>query len=114
MAYSDFFNDIAGFLDRNKFYFDSIQYTGKTNVSTLIEPRTREANYAHALSFEVFDPFWLLARQWQFGRFKGNDCGSPVTMKIRTINLVYNFLFNKIKIINQKLMILKILYFNII
>jgi len=85
MAYSDFFNDIAGFLDRNKFYFDSIQYTGKTNVSTLIEPRTREANYAHALSFEVFDPFWLLARQWQFGRFKGNDCGSPVTMKIRTI-----------------------------
>lgn len=48
-----------------------------------IEPRTRKADYSEALSFEVYDPLWLLARQWQFGRFQGNDCGTPVQTKIK-------------------------------
>jgi len=47
-----------------------------------IEPRTRKADFARALSFEVYDPLWMLTRQWQYGRFKGNDCGSPITTKI--------------------------------
>ncbi len=49
-----------------------------------IEPRTRRKDYTNALSFEVFDPLWMLSRQWQFGRFKGNDCGTAVTAKIKT------------------------------
>jgi len=48
-----------------------------------IVPRTRTNDYTKALSFEVFDPLWMLARQWQYGRFNGNDCGSMVTTKIR-------------------------------
>ena len=48
-----------------------------------IEPRTRKKDFADALSFKVFDPLWMLTRQWQFGRFKGNDCGSAVTTKVK-------------------------------
>lgn len=53
------------------------------NVYTRIEPRTRKEDFATALSFEVYDPLWMLTRQWQFGRFKGNDCGSIVTSKVK-------------------------------
>ena len=56
---------------------------GGVYTRAAIAPRTRTNDYAKALSFEVFDPLWMLARQWQYGRFKGNDCGSMVTTKIR-------------------------------
>lgn len=42
------------------------------------EPRTIQNDYSKALSFEVFDPMWMLCRQWQFGRFAGNDCGTAI------------------------------------
>ena len=50
-----------------------------------IEPRTRDADYTEAMSFEISDPLWMLGRQWQFGRFQGNDCGSTVMTQI-TVN----------------------------
>ncbi|SHK60932.1 hypothetical protein [Fibrobacter sp. UWB12] len=49
-----------------------------------IDPRTRDDKYEKALSFEVFDPLWMLSRQWQYGRFKAVDCGIPVMVKVRT------------------------------
>ncbi|WP_290949524.1 hypothetical protein [Fibrobacter sp.] len=61
-----------------------IKKTGDTEIWSRIEPRTRNNNYDNALSFEVFDPLWMLTRQWQYGRFQGNDCGTPVQMKIKT------------------------------
>ncbi len=48
-----------------------------------IEPVTRTGDYSQALSYEVYDPLWMLARQWQMGRFKGNDCGSAVIVKVK-------------------------------
>ena len=56
---------------------------GQAYTRQAITPRTRTNDYAKALSFEVFDPLWMLARQWQYGRFKGNDCGSMITTKIK-------------------------------
>jgi hypothetical protein len=53
------------------------------HLYTRMEPRTRKKDFASALSFEVFDSLWMLARQWQFGRFKANDCGSAVTTKVK-------------------------------
>ena len=47
-----------------------------------IETRARNNDYTEAMSFETYDPLWLLGRQWQFGRFQGNDCGSTVSTKI--------------------------------
>ena len=56
---------------------------GTYGFQSRIETRTRDTDYTEALSFEAYDPLWLLARQWQFGRFQGNDCGSTVMTKIQ-------------------------------
>lgn len=34
------------------------------------------------LRAEIADPLWLLARQRQFGEFRGEDCGSPVQARL--------------------------------
>jgi hypothetical protein len=42
----------------------------------------------------VFDPLWLMARQWQVGEFQGEDAGSPVLARVRatTAPLTRSFL----------------------
>ena len=48
---------------------------------TRLEPRAR--NETMPLEARVYDPLWLLARQWQFGEFHGEDAGSPVMARLR-------------------------------
>lgn len=43
-----------------------------------LEPRSRDAEMNTSLQARIYDPLWLLARQWQFGEFEGEDNGSPV------------------------------------
>ena len=45
---------------------------------TRLEPRARSETMATSLQARIHDPLWLLARQWQFGEFQGEDTGSPV------------------------------------
>lgn len=85
MIDNSYFSNIASIIDKNPHFFDKIAFGKKNNRSTIVEPRTRDDIYGHALSMEVFDPLWLLTRQWQYGRFQANDCGTPVTMKVKTI-----------------------------
>jgi hypothetical protein len=35
------------------------------------------------LAARIFDPLWLLARQWQMGEFQGEDVGTPVLARVR-------------------------------
>jgi hypothetical protein len=44
-----------------------------------LEGRPRTTEFDRALKAEVRDPLWMLARQWQFGEFRGEDAGSPVS-----------------------------------
>jgi hypothetical protein len=48
-----------------------------------LEPRPRARDLNETLAARLRDPLWLLARQWQFGEFQGEDAGSPafVTLK---------------------------------
>jgi len=48
-----------------------------------LEPRSRDAEMNTSLQARVYDPLWLLARQWQFGEFQGEDNGSPVAARWR-------------------------------
>src|ERR1041384_1228034 len=48
-----------------------------------LEPRSRNAEMNTSLQALVYDPLWLLARQWQFGEFQGEDNGSPVLARWR-------------------------------
>lgn len=52
-------------------------------LSKRLETRTRKENAETALSFAVHDPLWMLTRQWQFGEFKGDDCGSAIWAKVK-------------------------------
>ena len=51
-------------------------------VFSRLEPRPRQPDFDRALRAELHDPLWLLARQWQFGEFKGEDAGSAILVKV--------------------------------
>ncbi len=48
-----------------------------------LEGRPRTEAFDRALRAEVRDPLWMLTRQWQMGEFRGDDAGSPISVKVR-------------------------------
>ena len=56
-----------------------------TSITTWLrlEPRCRTADMNGGLQARVYDPLWLLARQWQLGEFQGEDNGSPASAEWR-------------------------------
>jgi Beta/Gamma crystallin len=48
-----------------------------------LEPRSRNVEMNTSLQARIYDPLWLLARQWQMGEFQGEDNGSPVMARWR-------------------------------
>src|SRR6185437_12052404 len=48
------------------------------NSLTRVEPVCRGGDAGRGLAATVQDPFWMLARQRQFGELTGDDAGSPV------------------------------------
>ena len=42
----------------------------------------RREDLTEGLRARIADPAWLLARQWQFGEFQGDDAASPVRVEI--------------------------------
>jgi hypothetical protein len=56
-----------------------------TNVNswTRLEPFARSQSLKEGLRAGVYDPLWLLARQWQLREFVGSDVGTPVLAALR-------------------------------
>lgn len=54
-----------------------------------LEPRPRQVDFERSLKAEIYDPLWMLTRQWQFGELKGEDTGSAIFAKVclETTNL---------------------------
>ncbi len=50
---------------------------------TRLEPDATHASMAETLKACIYDPLWMLSRQWQLGEFQGVDCGSPVSATLR-------------------------------
>ena len=48
-----------------------------------LEPRCKDEGMAGPLSARIYDPLWLLARQWQVGEFKGEDAATPIVARWR-------------------------------
>jgi hypothetical protein len=44
-----------------------------------LEPRSRSVDMNTGLQARIYDPLWLLARQWQVGEFQGEDNASPAS-----------------------------------
>jgi hypothetical protein len=53
---------------------------------TRLEPQCAGADIGASSSARVFDPLWLMTRQWQVGEFQGEDTGSPVQARVRATN----------------------------
>jgi hypothetical protein len=47
-----------------------------------IEPSTNNPDLQDGLQVRIHDPLWMLARQWQFGEFNGEDAGSPASAQV--------------------------------
>jgi hypothetical protein len=50
---------------------------------TRLEPNPRLAPMEETLKARIYDPLWLLVRQWQLGEFQGEDNGSPITVSLQ-------------------------------
>jgi hypothetical protein len=50
---------------------------------TRLEPQCRNADMGRSVGARLFDPLWLLARQWQMGEFQAVDAGTPVQARVR-------------------------------
>ena len=86
-----FYTDQKSYFSARWNYLNELNYeTTESHLYSRLEPKTRTKDFQKALSFEVFDPLWSLARQWQFGRFDGNDCGTPVSVKIKAVKKRFN------------------------
>jgi hypothetical protein len=48
-----------------------------------LEPRCRDDELNEAVHARIYDPLWMLARQWQVAEFQGEDTGSPVMARWR-------------------------------
>ncbi len=47
-----------------------------------LEGRPRQTEIDDALAAKIHDPLWMLARQYQFGEFQGEDAGSAIYAKV--------------------------------
>jgi hypothetical protein len=50
---------------------------------TRLEPACRDADMGRSIGARLFDPLWMLARQWQMGEFQAVDVGTPVQARLR-------------------------------
>ena len=68
----------------DRFHDDQVEGTMPSITSWMrLEPRSRNAEMKTSLQARIYDPLWLLARQWQLGEFQGEDNGSPVMARWR-------------------------------
>jgi hypothetical protein len=54
---------------------------------TRLEPRARIDNMAPFLEGRIYDPLWLLGRQWQVREFVGADAGWPVCAELQVLSI---------------------------
>ena len=50
-----------------------------------ITPRPRHADLTNSMAARIRDPLWFIARQWQFGEFRGEDAASPAFVRLATV-----------------------------
>ena len=56
--------DIQSFINHYLQYCEVLNDSGETQESRYLETRTREGDVTDALRFRLFDPLWMLSRQW--------------------------------------------------
>lgn len=52
-----------------------------------LDPMPTSDDVSLGLQAPIADPLWMLARQWQFNEFQGEDAGSPVGVDLRVLGV---------------------------
>ena len=52
-----------------------------------LEPLPTSDDVSESLQARIADPLWMLARQWQFNEFQGEDAGSPISVMLEMAGL---------------------------
>lgn len=47
-----------------------------------LEPHPRSENIEESLKAKIYDPLWMLSRQWQLGEFQAEDAGRAMHVKL--------------------------------
>ena len=55
-----------------------------------LEPLPYNEDLTNGLQAQIADPMWMLARQWQFAEFQGEDAGSPIWVRLEGENARIN------------------------
>jgi len=74
----------SGFIGKDKFSASEALAVLVPPSWTRLEPVSATGDPRPGLESRVHDPLWLLARQWQFGEFAGEDAGTPLTVRVVT------------------------------
>jgi len=53
-----------------------------TDVWNRLEIRSRSEYFKENLRNQIYDPYWMLCRQWQTGEFAASDNGSPAEVRV--------------------------------
>ena len=57
--------------------------TSSVTSWTRLEPQCTGADMGTSSSARLFDPLWMLTRQWQMGEFQAEDAGTPIQARVR-------------------------------
>ena len=68
----------TSFVDKYFQYAELLTENEPAKVSHFLETRTRQGDVTDAMRFRIYDPLWMLSRQWQLGEFRGNDAGTAM------------------------------------
>jgi hypothetical protein len=63
--------------------FSGAPTTSSITSWTRLEPQSNGADIGASSSARVFDPLWMLTRQWQMGEFQAEDAGTPIQARVR-------------------------------
>ncbi len=61
-------------------------------VWSRLQPLPTSDDVSESLQARVADPLWMLARQWQFNEFQGEDAGSPISVALAAVGLPFRTL----------------------
>jgi hypothetical protein len=77
------FNMPAAIDPQAKKTLTGVPTTASITTWTRLEPLCDVADIGTSTSARLFDPLWMMTRQWQMGEFQAEDAGSPVQARVR-------------------------------
>lgn len=74
--------------------FSGAPTTSSVTSWTRLEPQCTDVDMGRSSSARLFDPLWMLTRQWQMGEFQAEDAGTPIQARVRATTAMFSRRFS--------------------